>query len=1122
MRKSTSGSFKNTDGGSKGSFAMERSRASSVDLTNNPLNASASISSPSELPTNDAIIIWPEWSEADIQAEKWALKQPFEDPDGFVLLPKSLRDLLQSFKRPTELLPESQQPVLVNGALNTTDEYFYNNEQNTMLDNTDGNSRFYLANQHVLHSELMRSILCNIQFLYDHSRYGKVAGLNEEGYPWDCIYPKGKDGLPTYNPSGKYAVKLYWLGAWRKIVVDDRIPVNATGQPLLVVSPNPQEFWSLILTKAILKLACMSYKEVRGSSEMGDFDVYHCLKGWIPEGLPVDTDVQVGLWNILSTLTMRMNSGTNNGGSVKNGVLLGQQTSNQTKVGGNGRDVTSAGTKPNTTTNRSQSFSVVYAIKKEQENESLERVEQRSFAYRILEVRDADETNGPFMIKIKTYLFGCGTNRAKKLNENESIANITPNSQVNGNVNSSSEKWMSFDDFAAQFKRIVIYHDQSAFKCIKSMSLIATTSAEPNATLKVEPYRQPNVLLFNTDSGKSASVIVVVSSFGRSRSSSFMKACQLGLEEYDWKKVNNEMTLNIGTNGVNSGLISVPAEGSFRVSLECPLTAATVQFYTRDETVVIDDEVKYLTDIVKANVTESEETFTPNGPWGVLFKQVVKFGEPTVFYPQLFVPESVQQAVCLRLINLDKENDDGVETGFYSLKAKMCEPNKNGYLLMADVKLLNPARLPFRWKLRCVSDKTCLFGEMGAKLNNVDVEDVFHASKNNVMFRYVLKSRDALENILSAQLSIAVASAGIFFQVLNGSGVEIARGRGRGVATIYSVLLLEDDEPISGKAGKDAKGGKLGAKNASIVGSEERHRYIIQGFVEDLAGIPVNNVKQSIQAVATAALKNIGGKAPGGGAGSTSTGATNQSGTKKGAANNKPVETEDKDNSLQQPAGTHWKLRLISSGTATAVYAKDTEKEERYKAMKESWEGKQPGRLTKAKELRETYFKQVDGGAIKPVVFVGSESFKAWDIARSGNNKLLSDELKTSRDKSREAKTAEMVEILENMLETRGSEKNYRKGVKSWQTEQLDKKYQEVDGLKLVDKKRRDEYKNGLLKEIEKWTMEMKLAENVADGVAGVAVGGKGDGEVGIESTAIGVEPSVGNKGANAKKGGKK
>jgi hypothetical protein len=73
--------------------------------------------------------------------------------------------------------------------------------------------------------------------------------------PWDSIYPRGKDSLPSYNTSGKYAVKLFWLGAWRKVIVDDRIPVDSNGKPLIIVGPTPNEIWPLIVTKAIIKIA---------------------------------------------------------------------------------------------------------------------------------------------------------------------------------------------------------------------------------------------------------------------------------------------------------------------------------------------------------------------------------------------------------------------------------------------------------------------------------------------------------------------------------------------------------------------------------------------------------------------------------------------------------------------------------------------------------------------------------------------------------------------------------------------------------------------------------------------------------------------------------------------------
>jgi hypothetical protein len=123
-------------------------------------------------------------------------------------------------------------------------------------------------------------------------------GFAEDFNPWDMIYPKAKDGGPTYNPSGKYIVKLYWLGSWRKIVVDDRIPVDHSGRALVLTSSTQNEIWTMILSKALLKLACLSFSDELGECEFGDFDVLTALRGWIPESIKMNP----GKGNIMASL----------------------------------------------------------------------------------------------------------------------------------------------------------------------------------------------------------------------------------------------------------------------------------------------------------------------------------------------------------------------------------------------------------------------------------------------------------------------------------------------------------------------------------------------------------------------------------------------------------------------------------------------------------------------------------------------------------------------------------------------------------------------------------------------------------------------------------------------------
>jgi hypothetical protein len=257
------------------------------------------------------VVIWPEWSESEVLAEKWGGKHVFEDPEGMTMLPRSIRKYCDSYKRACDIASDSSSMTIIQTS--TLDDLFQSPASSSRPDlsvkednrvpivdpkgdfdaNMTGNfpdeqkpsdlsepkseiakevifestkvldteglnnvtSRLIHHNKHLLESDFILSLISALHLFHDTSKVAKVSGSGEEFYPWDNIYPKAKDGLPAYNPSGKYMVKLFWLGAWRKIVIDDRFPVDSNGQHLLVSTGYFHEIWTLILAKALLKIA---------------------------------------------------------------------------------------------------------------------------------------------------------------------------------------------------------------------------------------------------------------------------------------------------------------------------------------------------------------------------------------------------------------------------------------------------------------------------------------------------------------------------------------------------------------------------------------------------------------------------------------------------------------------------------------------------------------------------------------------------------------------------------------------------------------------------------------------------------------------------------------------------
>ncbi|CAE1312319.1 unnamed protein product [Acanthosepion pharaonis] len=251
-------------------------------------------------------VLWPEF--VDIDAEKWdasnkgkdlgKLKSPvsphFDDPDGKIEMPPSMT--VDSWKRPSEMSVNKNLVVVDLNCLNTFD--------------------LVTANEHLHDSEVMRHIISQIIALWENSTLPaprqevindvstSTVTYSHSWRPWEHIYALCKSGkgahMPLYNPHGKYVVRLYFMGCWRKITIDDTLPYNNKGKLLLPTTTQPNELWPLLLVKGLIKIASLDYRNRGCSNEFHDFNVLHHLTGWHPEIVPIMSSNASKIWNLLT------------------------------------------------------------------------------------------------------------------------------------------------------------------------------------------------------------------------------------------------------------------------------------------------------------------------------------------------------------------------------------------------------------------------------------------------------------------------------------------------------------------------------------------------------------------------------------------------------------------------------------------------------------------------------------------------------------------------------------------------------------------------------------------------------------------------------------------------------
>ncbi|RZF38207.1 hypothetical protein LSTR_LSTR005568 [Laodelphax striatellus] len=238
--------------------------------------------------TPESDFIWQEWDDSSLNKENWHGSTPgskqkketpvsskkgrseknvgsFIDPSGHGEMPPELE--VACWKRPQDINPSLNFSVTPQSP--NIEEYISNN---THLFRSDLLQRILLAYIYLDNAAQK----CPFPTEYTNSRF--VPTFDKFWKPWYHVYSlckagKGSTHKPIWNPYGKYVIRFYLLGRWRRMIIDDFLPLDSEGRNLLPLTKRREDLWLPLLTKALLRVVLSSKSVI--------IKVVPLLTGWV-------------------------------------------------------------------------------------------------------------------------------------------------------------------------------------------------------------------------------------------------------------------------------------------------------------------------------------------------------------------------------------------------------------------------------------------------------------------------------------------------------------------------------------------------------------------------------------------------------------------------------------------------------------------------------------------------------------------------------------------------------------------------------------------------------------------------------------------------------------------------